>query len=784
MVRYRQRLSEALPVLLLVASVLIFFGRVIYSGKPLFGSDFVLYFHPLKKFIHDYALTHGTIAFWNPHQFSGTPVIANIQASMFYPLGFLFYLMPTEYAYGYTIIVHCILGTIFMYVLARSFSITKAGAFLAGIVFIYNGFFMGHLYAGHLTFVQNYIWIPLIFFYVQKFLNSHHLGYAMMAGLILGIQILGGFPQIAFYTILAIILLGAYRISIKLRHKERDAIFRLSCGMFIIPLLGFSLAAVQLLPTYEFTQLSARSGGVSYEFATSDSFDPVNFITFLMPNFFGNPANGSYWKSTQLWQFAELCGYVGIAPLLLLCFLKQGSKARHVRFFFGMLLVLSLFLSLGRYNPLYRFIYHLPGFHHFRIPAQILYLCVFSVSILAAMGLNGIGRFESYSSSYKILLGLGSLVFAVLITALLLLPSDLFSYLLRVIRPSGLTPDLMSQLHKTVRVSIFTGAGVFFLLTALIHLRRKHRLAASTFITMLVVIATIDLWCFSHSLIRTTELSPHRGKMQLTSSLKRDPEIHRVVVMSDRFWPNDGLLYKYEDIQGYDPLILKRYLAYLNRSQNMPVRSEAVNIEFVTQLDNQLIEMLNVKYAISSDTRILKLRNHMPRAFFVRKAVTMPSEEVLDFMMSDDFDPEEVVVLEDNHKTTDLADLFSGTQGHAVKDKAEHSTREDSSESCQITEYGSDKINLSVDVNEDGYLVLSEISYPGWTAYVNGKKTELLTGNYIFRVLPLPKGRHDVVMRFEPTSFKIGLMITASALVFFVGGLSSLYIRNKTKWPV
>jgi uncharacterized membrane protein YfhO len=64
-------------------------------------------------------------------------------------------------------------------------------------------------------------------------------------------------------------------------------------------------------------------------------------------------------------------------------------------------------------------------------------------------------------------------------------------------------------------------------------------------------------------------------------------------------------------------------------------------------------------------------------------------------------------------------------------------------------------------------LVLSEINYPGWVAYVNGRKRQLLTGNYIFRVLPLPRGNHDIVIRFEPRSFKVGIVISAVTVFFF-----------------
>jgi hypothetical protein len=597
----------------------------------------------------------------------------------------------------------------------------------------------------------------------------------VLAGLFLGIQILGGFPQIAFYTILAIILFGTYHIGIKLRHGERGTIFGL-CGMLIIPLLAFSLAAVQLLPTYEFTQLSTRSGGVTYEFATIDSFDPVNFITFLMPNFFGNPVNGSQWKASHSWQFWELCAYVGIGPLVLLCFLKKNIETRHVRTFFVLLLLLSLFLSLGRYNPLYRFLYHLPGFNHFRIPAQILYLYIFSLSILGGMGLTGLGQCQFYSRSHKMMVVIGLLCFGLFTLTFLLWPVHFYYYLFKITEPSALTLDSVSRVHGTVRLALFTGAGLFTLIVALIHLRFKHRLGPTSVIVALLLVSLADLWSFSNPFVRTTDLSLSPEKTDLSKSLYSDPEICRVVTMGRVFGPNEGVLYGYQDIQGYDPLILKRYLEYINKSQNVHMAPEAVNVRYVTQLDNHLIRMLNVKYAISDNTGVLRLKHHMPRAFVVHKAVTLPKEKILEFMMSEDFNPTEMVILEDAPQAKKLIQHNIGRGGdHEVG----HKVLDAGFERCQITEYRNSQIVVTVNMAYDGYLVLSEINYPGWTAYVDGVKTEVLTGNYIFRVVPASKGSHKITMKFQPRSFKIGLIVTGATALFFLLSPLWLFIRRK-----
>ena len=769
---------EFLPTALLVGCVSLLFLEIIWSGKPLFGSDFLFYFFPLKKYIYDFVSASGSLPLWNMYQFSGTPLIGNIQAAMFYPLGFLFYLIPTEQAYGYTVMLHCALGAIFMYALLRSLLLTRPAAFTGAAIFSFNGFFMGHVYAGHLTFVYTYIWLPLIFQWVHRFIDSGRLKYAILAGLALGLQLLGGFPQIAFYTVLAIALFVVYHVAAMLKHGTIDSALSAPCGMVVILLSGLSLAAIQVYPTYEFAQLSSRSGGISYEFATIDSFDPLNFVTLVVPHFFGNPANNTYWKSTEVGQFWELGAYAGIGPLLLLGLLRKESKTRHLQRFLVIVLFFSLFLSLGKYNPVYPLVYFLPGFHHFRIPAQILYLYVFSLSILAAMGLDGATKLKSYSRWYKIILGFGVLFFAGLIAMLFFHPSLLFSFVFRVIQRPEFSPPLMAQLEDILKSSLFAGVAFFVLAAALIHLVFRHKQRYPWAMGALVLVMTADLATFSKSLIKTTDMNLDPQKKALLAVSHSDSEIHRVASMNGHRVPNDGLMYRYQDIQGYDPLILKRYLSYINRSQDTPQCSEAVNVGHVTNLNNHLIRMLNVKYVISSTTGLTTTQDRLPRAYIVHKTITVPSDRVLDYMVSNDFDPRQVVVLESpEHRqafslspNAPVATGENGKPGRAIPVESEY---------CKIHAYENEEIQIAVAMSQNGYLVLSEISYPGWVAYVDGQKRQLLTGNYIFRVLSLTEGTHDVVIRYEPISFKIGLAVTLAAITLFAASTPMLAHKKK-----
>jgi len=78
----------------------------------------------------------------------------------------------------------------------------------------------------------------------------------------------------------------------------------------------------------------------------------------------------------------------------------------------------------------------------------------------------------------------------------------------------------------------------------------------------------------------------------------------------------------------------------------------------------------------------------------------------------------------------------------------------------RVLTYENNRIVLEVDTPEVAFLFMSEAYYPGWQAYVDGKREEILRANYVFRAIPLGPGSHRVEVVLEPLSFKIGLSLS------------------------
>lgn len=75
-----------------------------------------------------------------------------------------------------------------------------------------------------------------------------------------------------------------------------------------------------------------------------------------------------------------------------------------------------------------------------------------------------------------------------------------------------------------------------------------------------------------------------------------------------------------------------------------------------------------------------------------------------------------------------------------------------------------DEIRMHVDAGAGGYLVLSEVWFPGWHARVDGEAARVLPANGIFRALRLGPGEHEIRMWYAPRAWRVGRWISLAAL--------------------
>jgi hypothetical protein len=72
-------------------------------------------------------------------------------------------------------------------------------------------------------------------------------------------------------------------------------------------------------------------------------------------------------------------------------------------------------------------------------------------------------------------------------------------------------------------------------------------------------------------------------------------------------------------------------------------------------------------------------------------------------------------------------------------------------EPAQIVDYGTQRVVLEVEIAAAGYLVLTDVWYPGWRAVDDtGRELPVLRANHSLRAVALPAGKHRVTLSFTP----------------------------------
>jgi hypothetical protein len=154
-----------------------------------------------------------------------------------------------------------------------------------------------------------------------------------------------------------------------------------------------------------------------------------------------------------------------------------------------------------------------------------------------------------------------------------------------------------------------------------------------------------------------------------------------------------------------------------------------------------------------SEMRVLENTQALPRAFLVSRARWAPSIGAsLGEMIHRPFEPRQEVIIAADTAPEIAANLPAadalGAPGTAT-----------------VEHYGPNEVQLRTSSPADTLLVLSDTYYPGWRAYVDGREAPLVRGDLLFRVVPVPAGEHDVDMRFEPASIRLGFGISVVALI-------------------
>jgi hypothetical protein len=768
-----RRLAKGLPACLwLGLPALLILGRV-GPGGMLYGRDWVSVFYYTRLVVSE-ALASGRLPVWEPGAMIGFPLLAAVQAAVFYPATWIGALLPAGAGWTWLALLHMSLsGFLAAAWLQRGLGLAAPAARIGGCFYMLSFFFVGHLHAGHVNYIWAFPWVVGTLWRLERCLVENSVRAIAALAACFALLVLAGAPQISH--LLGVVGVGRLAWHLGSAREARSVRWRAVGRVALAGTAGLLLAAPQLLPSLELIPHLQRSRPDAYAFATDYSFPPENLITLLAPRFLGSDVDVAYWGRGKSW---ELGGFMGLAALALGL---VGLRGRHPqRWFWAGLALAGLLLALGRYAPFFRAWYHLvPGAGLFRGPSRLLLLFTIGVAALSALGADRLwtggalrsGRAAAFAGSLAVLLSVTALAFTPdrasrRFDAIRSLPD--WESASESPRPRALAPEAAAA----ARGSLAWAASGALLLAAAFGVHAAGRLPSRGLAGVLGLLGALELGVQGRAYFRPSPEEFQRLPAGLSEFLRgRGEGPFRVASAGDAAIALVGSVQAegLAHVGGYDPMMLRSYAELMNVVHGKPADEPVVAISSVGP--HPVLDMLGARYWLVSPglspppswralatvqgRTLFENPAALPRAWLVREAVVVPeSERRLGLLASETFDPRAAVLLESG-ATGSASVGGGGGQAFVLRSRP-------------------GELLLRIQASAPSWLVVSEVWYPGWEAWVDGRGVQSMRANHLLQALPVHPGTHEVRLRYRSRWLGWGLFLGAVTMA----GLLTACVRR------
>jgi hypothetical protein len=776
----------------------VLFRAFVLSDQMLFGGDTLGLGYVARAFYAD-QLADGSFPRWAPLLLGGTPFLEALSGGdSLYPPSLLLLLLLEPYrALGWKLVVHYAAGGFFMFGLARSLGVSRAGALLGGTAYMLAPYFVSLVHPGHDGKIFVTALAPLLFWAVERHFQRSTLGTFSAIAFVVGLVISTTHFQMAYFLFGAVGLYAAFRAVTIWRERagegeaapESDAPTRAHDGalrfafFLAASVAGAGLAAVQLVPAIEYvtqdsrrvqtTREAAGESGVAW--SSSWSMHPEETMALLLPEFAGNDAGGADWAEGTYWgrnAVRDNHPSAGLVALLLAAVALVAGRRRALAWFWLGLATLTLLFALGAHTPVWRVFYEVvPGIRLFRAPDQAMFLFALAAATLAALGLDRIVRLpeEEPAERTRVLrtLWAGCAVLGAL--ALLASSGALTSFWTSVVYADA-PPARLDRL-ATLEPFIVRGAGIgLFLALATAGVawaRARGLLTPAAAVAALVVLVAVDELRVSSPFIQVIDFeqwaAPDPNVQALLEREAGSTEPYRLLSFRQNGQDVRPALHGIELAGGHHPNDLSRYRELIGMvGSGLPENlldedvRRLLNVGYILWPDFQFGQSIGGMPVVSrtalQDGRpyetILEDQG-LPRARLVGAATVKTDAEAVEYMLSDAFDPEREVVLTE---TPPIALDGGPAQG-----------------SVEWLARSPNELRLSVTTERSTLLVVADNWFPAWRATIDGEAAPVLRAYHTLRAVPVPAGTHTVEMRYSSATVRVSGWVSLGVLLALSG---------------
>jgi len=654
---------------------------------------------------------------WNPGMNSGDILAAGMQSAPYNPINLIALILPLDLAATFNAAMIFFLAGLFSFACARGLDCSEGASLIAAIGFAFSGALV--FWAGW-THLGSWAFLPFVLLAVRRIVRDRDLASWSLLTTALALLILFGHPETLLHVVAIGVIYGIFELAPSWRDSLRPAAIALGAG--VIALL---LTAIFLLPFAAILR-STWEYEVYREQALHPSVSAHDIGRVAGATFIPYYAGASWYNLTREWDFGMArVGSVILALAIVAAF--RLWRNREVRFFTSLAFV--TLLAVWSAPPVATVLRKLPLFDIAK-NERLGFAAAFALSMLAAFAFDAL----SLTRNRAIALTVGT----TLVAATALLWRTRISY--------GVQPKLM----------LIGAAAEVFGIALLVAALQSSRARVAVSLVLIAIAA--------QRLIEDGGIYPASPRRQfypsvpLIAAIPRDP-LFRVVGTANLLIPNVASMYDLQDVRGYASMTYKPY----RQTMQLWCPNAQRTYHDVTDLTLPFLSFLGVRHAITPrttepppgwrviaddrNTRLLENSHAIPRAFVPR---------IVRFMNSDE------TILEEMLQPTDFAEKAWIYAPEVIPQDMGNGEAH-----LRVSRVGS-RYEIDADARSGCHIVISDVGWPGWRAYVDGRRVKIHPANLAFLSVYVPQGKHHLRLVYLPDAFVRGRAISVATLLILL----------------
>ncbi|HID06744.1 MAG TPA: hypothetical protein EYP10_06310, partial [Armatimonadetes bacterium] len=357
-------------------------------------------------------LRGGIMPLWNRYQGCGSPLLANPQVAVFYPLNLILWFSVLPRAFVWVALLHTLVALLCTYGLLRCWRVSPWGAMGAAIVYTLSAPMVTWQLLP--TATNTMAWLPGVLWAISAYWQRQSTFRWASITATSVMLLLAGHPQLALYSMLTVALIVVILWWCWWRVSDTDLLrhIQLMISALIAVAFAIGIATVQLLPALELSQYAHRAGAptwAGYKWFVARGFRLPELAMLFLPYAWGRPQDGIYIGREN---FADYCPYVGLLTMMFVALIAFSAlrylrkwrssnndanndihaKMSTIPYVISMSLVIFglLFATGSWFNAPFYFL--LPGFAHAGTPTRAWFIATLGIAMLAGMSIDLFGR--------------------------------------------------------------------------------------------------------------------------------------------------------------------------------------------------------------------------------------------------------------------------------------------------------------------------------------------------------------------------------------------------------